>query len=811
MKKPLFFFAIFFLLILSLSFSSALISYDSSSHGNVVTGTSLTYSHTTSGSARILFVGVSTESASDLVTGITYNGVSMTRIQFQSGNGEGTYLYYLINPSLGANNVVISTSSSTGIRSASVSYTGALQSGQPDASTKQTTASTNPFATSLTTVADKSWMVSYAQSNGFVVSASTGTTFRDQSTDQFNGIGDSGGAITPPASYSMSWSGGGVWNIVQASFSPSVSASVVLDYPQNNSNVFIPINFNVTITPPTGANISNFTISFWNQTGVFYGSMFSNASGNSAQDFNITNSSIDIGNYTTNVSACFTDGSCVSSSNYTFKVSKLIYSALGYNVNIFTGTYANFLANLSISSLFSLSSINLIWNGTTYPSFYTSINSSFYNSSKLILIPYLTTSQNVSFYWSSTLNDGSVINSSIINQTINPLSFGNCSTYSVVLYNFTIKDEDSFSALTNTNAKINLQIYDLARSRLYANYSGLFNQTNPFAVCMNGLLSSSDKFSEDLQIQYGADSHETQTYYIQNKTLSSADIPTNISLYDLLSSESQVFTITFRDESFLPVSGALIQILRNYVDLGMGQIVEISKTDFNGNSLGHFILNNVGYNITVVKNGKVLGVFDNVIAQCQNPSLYSCSIDLNSASSQIKTVDYTQLDDFSFTLNFNRTTRLVSSNFVIPSSSVSNISLMVTLLDQLGNTTICNPSQQSISGTLSCSVPINYGNGTLIAQIYKNGILMGYGYLSLQSPPPYGANLVFLALFYVLTLIGVAISDNPLITGVIVLLGGGGLIGLDLVMSTGIIGAGATFLWFVIAVVIVLIKGVNRQ
>ena len=91
-----------------------------------------------SGSNRILFVGIYTANSSggDVVSGVTYAGSAMTRINTvqntQSGHQCRAYLYYLLNPTSGANNIVVTSSETVGL--SAVSYTGAQQSGVPDAS-----------------------------------------------------------------------------------------------------------------------------------------------------------------------------------------------------------------------------------------------------------------------------------------------------------------------------------------------------------------------------------------------------------------------------------------------------------------------------------------------------------------------------------------------------------------------------------------------------------------------------------------------------------------------------------------------------
>ena len=101
-----------------------------------VSGTE-TFAHTVAGSDRLLVVqSVIIASASDRVTGITYNGVSMTDLGHQpmaSSRAQSTTYYSLpsnsvsTQPSTGTNNVVISKVGSTSADrtgSCAGSYTG---------------------------------------------------------------------------------------------------------------------------------------------------------------------------------------------------------------------------------------------------------------------------------------------------------------------------------------------------------------------------------------------------------------------------------------------------------------------------------------------------------------------------------------------------------------------------------------------------------------------------------------------------------------------------------------------------------------
>ena len=203
------------------------IALDTSVGPQNTTGTSITWSHTCTGSNLILFVGVQGDNVSNLVTGATYNSVPLTLVDKVQGTGDRwVYLFYLINPSTGANNVVVSASGSTALRTTSVSYTGAKQSGQPDAfSTKTETLSVSVTGT-VTTVENNCWTVMVARNPTAGCVAGAGATIRG--TSAFSNVFDSNGAITPAGSTSLQVTNGGsatIWEAVIASFAPAVTAT----------------------------------------------------------------------------------------------------------------------------------------------------------------------------------------------------------------------------------------------------------------------------------------------------------------------------------------------------------------------------------------------------------------------------------------------------------------------------------------------------------------------------------------------------------------------------------------------------------
>lgn len=232
------------------------IAHDASTNGGGATGTSLTFAHVCTGSNLLLFVDVAINSASDLVTGVTYNSVAMTQIDKTAITDGWLYMFYLLAPATGSNNVVISASSSTFIAGASSSYTGALQSGVPDAFGKNTAVPGTSVTKAITTIADNCWVhtgFSERAGSNNALSAGTGVTQRvgNGATQQIYS-GDSNGVITPAGSYSMTWNDAANVNIamIMASFAPFVTL-----LPSVSDNINVSESTSATLTAKLSINI----------------------------------------------------------------------------------------------------------------------------------------------------------------------------------------------------------------------------------------------------------------------------------------------------------------------------------------------------------------------------------------------------------------------------------------------------------------------------------------------------------------------------------------------------------------------------
>jgi len=198
--------------------------------------TTVTISHTISGSDNCLWAHGTGNQSPTATLSATYAGVSMTELARSLdsvGTGVPTYLWYQTAPTSGTNNLV-GTSSSNGIVCSCVSYTGVKQSSPVNANNNTAlNTTTASMSKSLTTVDDNSWVImTFRTGGGNAITAGANTTVRTQPEVVAFGAGaiiDSGAAITPPASTTLAvtctsqFFGGQII----ASFSPVVPSMLI--------------------------------------------------------------------------------------------------------------------------------------------------------------------------------------------------------------------------------------------------------------------------------------------------------------------------------------------------------------------------------------------------------------------------------------------------------------------------------------------------------------------------------------------------------------------------------------------------------
>jgi len=476
------------------------------------------------------------------------------------------------------------------------------------------------------------------------------------------------------------------------------------------------------------------------------------------------------------------------------------------------GGLENFKLNFTQGGGLQTSTINLIYNSTTYSSSY-SISLDNVSSSNTITIPNKEFYMEIPFYWSITMSDGSLINTTIYNQTVNPIQIDDCSTYTNVIYNYTIYDEESKTKIANTTIEIQLQLYDSSHSSLILNFSKLYTETNPARVCFNGTLLTNINYSIDSVVKYDSNdtgiSYAPEYYNILNQVLANSTVPRSIALYDLKSADSTDFQLTFKDENLAFAPNVLVYLYRQYIADNDFKIVEVPLTDSNGQTILHLVRNNVVYNIIMVdSNGNILATFNKIIAFCQDYTIGSCTISLNARSGADTVYEYLEDIGISYTIpTYSNSTKLVSFNFISTNLSARTVSTEIVKSNDFGNRSVCSNSLTSATGTLTCNVSSVTGTDRfLFVNIYVDGNLKAQNTIDLESSSSgFGiVNGAFFGFLMILFLVTMFMEDKQTL---IVSLGIGWAVILALGLVSGtLIGALSGGIWLIVTIIIFLWK-----
>ena len=518
----------------------------------------------------------------------------------------------------------------------------------------------------------------------------------------------------------------------------------------------------------------------------------------------------DLGNFDFNITCG--DGTANISQILNITILQNIYYNQSSNQNkTVEGGNIDFYLTVNLTNISTTpSDVRLLLNGTSLSSSQSSSQqigiSKIYQYLSQSTIPDgqgLTTGNIIPWNWTFTIND--IVTNFTTNHsniTIYDMGVGNCTEYGTLILNYTVKDEENKTktGLSGVNIEGAINIFSKEDHNINWNYS-TNTTSNPFQVCVpnNSLNTTLTEFWLNAIVKYSAIEHVIEYNNIQNTTLKNGSLE-NINLYDLAEVDSTDFRLTFTGSDFLPVENALVVLARQYISENTFETVELPKTDSNGQTILHMVRNDIVYNIQIIKNGELLGNFENIIAFCADFTIGDCTIDLNALSGTQEIYDADADLGIIFTApEYNSTTNKVTFDFITSDGSVKIMNMVVGRSDVFGNRTICNETLESSGGTLTCDIDPNIEDATISVSISVNGILAVFDLMTLD-PTNYGeaGYLVFfvMAMSFILLF---SSSKTGVLIGMVLAFAGG--IGLG-ILSSSMIGAGASGLWLIIIIII---------
>jgi hypothetical protein len=218
--------------------SEAQIQFDaaSSATSGGSSGTTLTWSHAVANqSNRVLIVGVQTEGSSSIQpTGVTYNGVAMTKVGQAEATGSGIYQdvsqWYLIAPAVGTASVVVTWPSAVTDQTAGAIGLYGVAQQAPEASGTNFNNS-GATTTNITTLTNGAWVVDMFGSGQDVGDLSPGSGQTQRYTQSSSSTTSGGGStkpITTAGATSVTWTQSGINRSaeVASAYAPAQSSPV---------------------------------------------------------------------------------------------------------------------------------------------------------------------------------------------------------------------------------------------------------------------------------------------------------------------------------------------------------------------------------------------------------------------------------------------------------------------------------------------------------------------------------------------------------------------------------------------------------
>jgi len=465
-----------------------------------------------------------------------------------------------------------------------------------------------------------------------------------------------------------------------------------------------------------------------------------------------------------------------------------------YNNQTYEGALTTFDAEVILGGGNTISQAIFEYGDTNYT---TSIvySGGEYMVSSSINAPIVDANTNYSFgFYFTIAGETYFINSQ--NQTVINVELTECGVDEDLLMNISLFDEEGRTSLNGT-IELNAQLIGKITGEELITFNETFTGVTYKEICLTPS-DSWDNYYLDVEIRYDAIDYAPELYNIQNADLT--DYPINLSLFDLVLNDSTEFLIKYQDDSLISVEGAIIQLQRKYIGSDVYETVEAPTTSDIGTAIVHVDLNTNLYKAIVVKDGVVLDIFPSLVFHCENELSGQCTENLLGQIDPDNSVTSESLTDFSYSVAESNGT--ITTTFSIPSGTPSNVNILLTQTDTFGNTSLCNQSITSSSGSIDCEYLTTIGDSIVELEISKGGDLQAQQSYVIyeESGVDFLENNYFIVFILALSLMGMAFSSPEwiIINSVMTLLISGSLWllnGLNFVMGLGsliwlIIGAG---------------------
>lgn len=476
-----------------------------------------------------------------------------------------------------------------------------------------------------------------------------------------------------------------------------------------------------------------------------------------------------------------------------------------FEENITEGELDDFSLLLNISDSSSLTDATFSYNGTNYTTTIV-FSSGLYLISSLITSPTVDTDTNFSFNFFFVV-DGINYSTAINEQLVVNSLFDICGGVSNdTLLNMSLVDEETGASISGT-IEIIAEIVSQSSGVSVGTINNTFNNVEYGAICFTPA-SLYPSYYLNAEIKYSSDGYVSELYYIQNSDM--ADYPRNLTLFDLNQTDSTEFVVTFQNDAFIFVEGAIIQLQRKYIGENIYKVVEAPITSDGGKAIVHIDLNTNIYRASIVKDGVLLKFFEEIVFSCANELAGDCEEQLRGDVDPNNDVTVENLLDFSYSVSVSDDNNTVNVLFAVPSGTPSSINVLLEQIDMFGNSTACNTTVITSAGSITCDFSDTIEKSLLQLTISKDETQLAITNYGVDPELDMDGMNFFIVFLFLISLVGMAIASPEwmMIIGVMVFMISGTLLllnGMSLAMGLGAMA------WLVVAVIIIILKMAKQE
>lgn len=295
-------------------------------------------------------------------------------------------------------------------------------------------------------------------------------------------------------------------------------------------------------------------------------------------------------------------------------------------------------------------------------------------------------------------------------------------------------------------------------------YYGTFNSTNNFSLCIDA-----DTFPnwtlEEGEIFYSADGYEDRRYYVFGGTRLTEN-QLNLTLYNLLSSESTTFLLNVESTTLSSYADKYVTLVRWYPNYNSYLVTEMGKTDGDGSAIVHVELEDVDYRIGVYEqNGTLIYL--------SSPKQFVCLTTPCTYTLKVKPedVDYTSTLKIQGGFNYDDENGIWRYEFSDPSQTTSTYNLTVYKMSGSSSYPVCTSTVTAYAGAVLCNTSAYSGH--LRAEIKRAGVLLDQLVDTANLPSPFKSSFgLFLSFLIAVPIMCVLVVVSPiagLIAGILAL------------------------------------------